>query len=251
LDKQQKQQQQQQLRDKMEGFCDLLDEIKSAGGPLLWITQKKKFLQHESAPKRSAEQLKQSVLTSARLRHTIEQLVAKGGGGTGRKHDEILAEARKILDEMAHDIDLKYVRFLGYVVMKVLVQCYKHVYYNAEAESHLKIIKQYPTLLLPLHRSYMDFLIVSIVCFHLNVQLPAIAAGEDFLGLSFLSNVIRHTGAFFIRRSFGSDELYWAIFHEYVQQHLTNCDRPLEFFIEGMRSRTSKSILPKQGYNSF
>jgi len=62
-----------------------------------------------------------------------------------------------------------------------------------------------------------------------------------------MSNVIRHTGAFFIRRSFGSDELYWAIFHQYVQEHLHNCDRPLEFFIEGTRSRTSKSLQPKQG----
>ena len=67
------------------------------------------------------------------------------------------------------------------------------------------------------------------------------------LGLSFLSNVIRHTGAFFIRRSFGSDELYWAIFHQYVQEHLHNGDCPLEFFVEGTRSRTSKSLQPKQG----
>lgn len=58
---------------------------------------------------------------------------------------------------------------------------------------------------------------------------------------------INKKGAFFIRRSFGSDELYWCLFHEYVQQHLANGDRPLEFFIEGMRSRTSKSLRPKQG----
>jgi glycerone phosphate O-acyltransferase len=69
----------------------------------------------------------------------------------------------------------------------------------------------------------------------------------SFKGLSFLSEVIRRTGAFFIRRSFGSDQLYWAIFNEYVQSHLLNCDRPLEFFIEGTRSRTSKSLPPKFG----
>ena len=67
------------------------------------------------------------------------------------------------------------------------------------------------------------------------------------IGLSFLAQVIRHCGAFFIRRSFGSDKLYWALFNEYVQQHLLNCDRPLEFFIEGTRSRTSKSLPPKHG----
>ena len=65
--------------------------------------------------------------------------------------------------------------------------------------------------------------------------------------MSFLSKFIRHAGAFFIRRSFGSDQLYWAVFNEYVQAHLLNCDRPLEFFIEGTRSRTSKSLPPKHG----
>ena len=62
-----------------------------------------------------------------------------------------------------------------------------------------------------------------------------------------MSEVIRRSGAFFIRRSFGSDQLYWAVFHEYVQAHLLNCVRPLEFFIEGTRSRTSKSLPPKFG----
>ena len=77
-------------------------------------------------------------------------------------------------------------------------------------------------------------------CFLIIIDLKQI-------GLSFLAQVIRHCGAFFIRRSFGSDKLYWALFNEYVQQHLLNCDRPLEFFIEGTRSRTSKSLPPKHG----
>jgi glycerone phosphate O-acyltransferase len=233
----------------MNGFNDLLDEIRSAGGLLVWITQKKNFLQNIDNPKRAPEQIKQKVLQSDRLKHVIEEIINKQQqiDTSNLKREDIQAEAKKILDEMAHNFDLKYVRFLGYILMKVFSSIFKHIYYNSDLESNLQVLKHYPVVLLPLHRSYMDFLLVSIVCFHKNIQLPGIAAGQDFLGLSFMSRFIRNAGGFFIRRSFGSDELYWAIFHEYVQQHLLNCDRPLEFFIEGTRSRTSKSLPPKFG----
>ena len=230
----------------MDGFNDLIDDIRREGGELMWITRKKNFLQNQSVKKakRTPEQIKQHVLNSERIRHVTDQILSQN---KDKKRDEILTETRKILDEMAHDFDLKYVRFLGYTLIKVFTKIYSHIYYNKDILSNLECLKHHPTVFLPLHRSYMDFLLVSIICFHKDIQLPAVAAGQDFLGLSFLSNVIRHNGGFFIRRSFGSDQLYWAVFHEYVQEHLLNCERPVEFFIEGTRSRTSKSLQPKQG----
>ena len=70
---------------------------------------------------------------------------------------------------------------------------------------------------------------------------------SDFKGMKFFSWVIRQVGGFYIRRAFGSDILYWAIFTEYVQTHLRNGDAPIEFFVEGTRSRTAKSYQPKIG----
>jgi glycerone phosphate O-acyltransferase len=262
----------------MEGFEDLLEDIKKIGGPLLWITQKKEFLENIFIhQKRTPEQIKMDVLHSPRLNHVIEQLLNKEINKSYNlssvkkeqkiqntlpmidtnsdtiktvlklRREELEKEARAILDEMGHSFNLKYVRFVGFLVIKVLTSIYQHIYYNRDLVTNLQVIKHHPTILLPLHRSYMDFIIASIICFHKNIQLPAIAAGQDFLGLSFVSELLRRCGAFFIRRSFGSDELYWAIFHQYVQEHLLGCDRPVEFFIEGTRSRTSKSLQPKQG----
>jgi glycerone phosphate O-acyltransferase len=57
------------------------------------------------------------------------------------------------------------------------------------------------------HRSYIDFLIVSYMCFACNLPLPYIAAGEDFLGILFVRWIFRESGAFFIRRSFAGDQL--------------------------------------------
>lgn len=236
----------------MDGFSDLLEDIRNDGGELMWITKKKKFLENQSNRKRTPEEIKQSVLKSQAIRHAIDQILEQNkrtetDPAKYIRREDIAKESEEIMTEMGHLFDLKYVRTLGYALMKVFSKIYKHIFYNKEINENMQVLKHSPCILLPLHRSYMDFLLVSIICFHKNIQLPAIAAGMDFMGLSFLAQVIRHCGAFFIRRSFGSDKLYWALFNEYVQQHLLNCDRPLEFFIEGTRSRTSKSLPPKHG----
>ena len=69
----------------------------------------------------------------------------------------------------------------------------------------------------------------------------------DFKGMKFFGWLLRQCGAFYIRRTFGSDALYWAVFTEYVQTQLRNGDAPLEFFVEGTRSRTGKSYIPRIG----
>lgn len=62
-----------------------------------------------------------------------------------------------------------------------------------------------------------------------------------------IGRLLRDSGAFFIRRSFGNDKLYWAAFSEYVQTLVTAGENPVEFFVEGTRSRTAKSLCPKLG----
>lgn len=54
------------------------------------------------------------------------------------------------------------------------------------------------------------------------------------------------SGAFFIRRKTGDDPLYSAILTEYVQLLLKD-NRMIEFFVEGTRSRTGKTLHPKVG----
>ena len=54
------------------------------------------------------------------------------------------------------------------------------VYYLREAQ------KMGTVILLPTHRSYVDFLLLSYVCFHYNFPLPHIAAGTSALLLFFV-----------------------------------------------------------------
>lgn len=43
------------------------------------------------------------------------------------------------------------------------------------------------------------------------------------------------------------DKLYWSLFTSYVQMQLCETDNPVEFFLEGTRSRSGKSLYPKFG----
>lgn len=62
-----------------------------------------------------------------------------------------------------------------------------------------------------------------------------------------MGKLLRDTGAFFMRRSFNGDRLYWDTFQEYVYTILVKGQQGIEFFIEGTRSRSGKSLVPKIG----
>ena len=107
-----------------------------------------------------------------------------------------------------------------------------------------------PIIFCPNHRSYIDFLLLSLVLYYYKMEVPHICAGEDFLNIVIVNQLLRAAGAFFMRRTFQGDELYKAIFKEYVTILTTDC-HIMEFFIEGTRSRTNKFMSPKYGFLSI
>ena len=81
----------------------------------------------------------------------------------------------------------------------------------------------------------------------LPVYIIFLLVPADFLQMAGIGALLRQSGAFFMRRTFGQDQLYWAVFSEYMQTQLTNGDAPMEFFMEGTRSRTAKPLHPRIG----
>jgi len=82
------------------------------------------------------------------------------------------------------------------------------------------------------------------------MEVPHICSGEDFLNIMIVNDLLRASGAFFMRRTFKGDDLYKAIFQEYVTR-LAMDNLNMEFFIEGTRSRTNKIMAPKYGFLSI
>lgn len=73
-----------------------------------------------------------------------------------------------------------------------------------------------PIIFCPTHRSYIDFLLLSLVLYYYKIECPHICAGEDFLNIMIVNNLLRACGAFFMRRTLKGDDLYKSLFKEYV-----------------------------------
>ena len=97
----------------------------------------------------------------------------------------------------------------------------------------------------PCHRSHLDYVLVSYLVHEHGFIPPHIAAGIN-LNLPIVGPLARRCGAFFLRRSFRSQKLYAAVFHEYLSMIQTQ-GVSIEYFIEGTRSRTGRLLPPKAG----
>ncbi|CAB4026539.1 dihydroxyacetone phosphate acyltransferase-like, partial [Paramuricea clavata] len=157
-----------------------------------------------------------------------------------------------MLDDIGHTFTLKSIRFVAYLLRKVFRNIYSGIKVNMDGLNKVReISKECPVVFVPAHRSYTDFLLVSFVCYIFQLPLPVIAAAQDFKNMKLIGGLLRNCGAFYMKRSFRSDELYWVVFSEYVQCLLLNSGTTMEFFLEGTRSRSGKSLHPKQGLLSI
>src|SRR6185437_2074584 len=101
----------------------------------------------------------------------------------------------------------------------------------------------------PCHRSHADYVLMSYQLYQSGVVVPHISAGVN-LNLPVLGTLLRRGGAFFQRRSFKGNALYSVVFKEYMAQ-LIDRGVPLEYFIEGTRSRTGRLLEPRAGLLSM
>ncbi len=101
----------------------------------------------------------------------------------------------------------------------------------------------------PCHRSHIDYLLLSYVIHNEGLAIPYIAAGKN-LNMPVIGPVLRKGGAFFIRRSFKGNELYSTVLFEYLASQIS-AGMPIEYFVEGGRSRTGRLLQPKPGMLSM
>lgn len=107
-----------------------------------------------------------------------------------------------------------------------------------------------PLIFLPLHRSHLDYILVSFILLNNDIRSPVVAAGNN-LRIPLFGALLRGLGAFFIKRKIDpvtgkKDLVYRALLHTYMQ-HAVAAGHNVEFFIEGGRTRTGKPCMPKSG----
>ncbi|GAB0093731.1 dihydroxyacetone phosphate acyltransferase [Sergentomyia squamirostris] len=194
------------------------------------------------------EQLKQLVAKSPRILKILDEMSENDKG----KKKKLALIVREMLDEIGLARSLPVIRWLGICIQSTIKKICTGVYVNeASIENVKKKIGTNPVLYLPSHRSYADFILMSYLCFTYDLEIPGIAAGMDFHGMVGMGNMLRKTGAFFMRRTFATDKLYWYVFKEYMHALVTAYHTGIEFFIEGTRSRSCKALPPKIGLLSM
>jgi len=166
----------------------------------------------------------------------------------GISKEKAIAKAIKYGDEIASNQSHTTIRILDIVLTWVWNKLYNGV--TVKNLQQLKdIYKDNEIIYVPCHRSHIDYLLLSYILFKNGFVPPQIAAGIN-LNLPVAGPILRRGGAFFMRRTFKDNPLYSAVFDEYLHAIFTS-GYSTEYFIEGGRSRTGRTLKPKAGMLSM
>jgi len=192
--------------------------------------------------RKPADRVRDEIIRSPKLQQTIQQLA-----GEGRAERMLLtARAYRMLRELEAAPDPETIFAMSKAVQGIVDVLYAGLEVDKEGIERVRQAAQRGTLvLLPNHKSHIDYLLLSHVLHIHSLQLPLIAAGDN---LSFFpaGMILRRGGAFFIRRTFRGDRLYAAVVDAYLRRILRD-GWPIEVFLEGTRSRTGKLLPPMLG----
>lgn len=195
---------------------------------------------------KSGEELKESILTSDR----VQRFIKKHSESRQEPIYKIRKQADGYLDEIAARYSPSMIRVMASVVGWIINSMFDGAVIDRAGLARVKAMSiKGPLILIPCHKSHIDYLILSYVLYQNNMPCPHIAAGKN---LSFwpLGPLFRAGGAFFLRRTFRGAVLYARIFSAYIYKLLEEGFN-IELFIEGGRSRTGKLLMPKLGMISI
>ena len=157
---------------------------------------------------------------------------------------EGLLLARRYALEIAADYSPRFVAFMEGLLTRVWNRLYDGV--EVLHAERLELASQGSQVVyVPCHRSHMDYLLLSYVIYTRGYAVPHVAGGVN-LNLPVIGRFMRKGGAFFLRRTFRGNPVYPIVFMSYLGVMLAR-GHPVEYFIEGGRSRTGRLLQPKTG----
>ncbi|HEX7341962.1 MAG TPA: glycerol-3-phosphate 1-O-acyltransferase PlsB [Rhodanobacteraceae bacterium] len=185
-----------------------------------------------------------SVLNAAPVREAIGAVASKDNIPRAKA----VRRAHAMMMEIAADYSHTVVRSASFIL-----SWFWNKLYDGISMHHFDAARDaapgHEVIYVPCHRSHADYVLLSYQLQAAGVVVPHIGAGIN-LNLPVLGRFLRAGGAFFMRRSFKGSALYSTIFKEYMAQ-LIDRGVPLEYFIEGGRSRTGRLLKPHAGMLSM
>lgn len=191
--------------------------------------------------------VEKEVLERPQLRATLEEIA----DNSGRSMEALRKESAACLKEMAatptpEGLDL--VAALGRAMYTRGFD--RELDYLEDDLTRVKsLLRDRPVAFVFSHKTHVDgFLLYAL--FH-DFNLPPVHTfGGINMGFAGLGTMLRNAGAIFIRRSFGDDRVYKAVFRNYID-YLASNRFPINWALEGTRSRTGKLMPPRFGLLSY
>ena len=151
---------------------------------------------------RSMARTRQMVLKDPAVRKFIATQVHKG-----KTPEEVERKAEALLRGIAADMRYGWLRVLDAVLDVAWNRIYDGIVVDEAGLAMLRrAARRGPVVLMPSHKSHIDYIVLSQVFFKDDLMPPLVAAGEN-LNFWPMGFIFRRSGAFFIRRSF-KDKLY-------------------------------------------
>lgn len=118
--------------------------------------------------------LKQHVLKSEKLRSIVEHYAKE----SGQPVRQLERQAKAIIDEIGLERNMAIIRWCGIAITAIGKRICDGFYVNSASMLNVrKDMGKCPVLYLPSHRSYMDFILMSYICYYYDIEIPGIAAG--------------------------------------------------------------------------
>jgi len=191
---------------------------------------------------KSQQEMMEKVLYHKNVLDVIQQEIRE----KGTPEKKLRRKAYKYLREIAADFSIVYIRFFKATNDYLFRKIFDGIHFDIEDFKMLREASNNgPIILVPSHKSHMDYIIISSMFYQNKLIPPHILAGSNLTFFP-MGKIFRRSGAFFMRRTFKGLYLYTSVFKQYVKS-LINEGYTIEFFIEGTRSRTGKVVQPKMG----
>ncbi|MGP5493644.1 glycerol-3-phosphate 1-O-acyltransferase PlsB [Psychrobacter celer] len=177
---------------------------------------------------------------SPAIKHAIEAEAQATGTSVREARSVAKGYANEMVNDYSHSIIRGFYKFLTWLWTQL---------YDGVEVHHFERVRElaadYELVYVPCHRSHVDYLLLSYVIYKRGLSIPYVAAGDN-LDVPVLGPLLRGAVAFYIRRSFRGNALYTAVLREYMHTLITR-NTPIEYFIEGGRSRSGRLLPPKMG----
>ncbi len=190
--------------------------------------------------------VRRNVLSSPEVMEAVRAEAAETGRSTGA----VQSQVERMLDKMSARMSFPFVRFADHFCRFLFTRIFNGVDMRPEdAERVREALRSGTPIIVPCHRSHLDYILISWIFWQHDLHIPHVCAGDN-LAFWPLGAVLRRVGGFFIKRSFKGERLFPVVFERYMRQ-LIRDGFPIEFYLEGGRSRTGKLLPARHGVLSM